>query len=88
MHKAPLLLEEISYDDLEVCKVLKYYDDDEDNLVDYEGKCYALLWDDGYYIMTECADLSEADKAVMKIAGNKPIKEVESEDDIYNMYGF
>lgn len=88
VHKAPLLLEEISYDDLEVCKVLKYYDDDEDNLVDYEGKCYALLWDDGYYIMTECADLSETDKAVMKIAGNKPIKEVESEDDIYNMYGF
>lgn len=88
VHKAPLLLEKVSYDDLEIYRVLKYYDDDEDDLVDYEGKCYALLWNDGYYIMTECADLSETDKAVMNIAGDKPIKEVESEDDIYNMYGF
>lgn len=86
VHKAPLLLQEISYDDLEVYKVMKYYDDDEDDLVDYDGNCYALLWDDGYFIMSECEELSETDKAVMHITGDKPIKEVESEDDIYNMY--
>lgn len=75
-----------SYENIEIYKINQQYDDGD--YVDFDGVCYAIAWDDDYYVLDECQQLGETDKAIMSISDkyNKQIITIDNQDVLFDMY--
>lgn len=87
-HSVPFSVVEKSYEDIEIYQCKQYYDEDEDAYFDYEDICYVIAWDDDYYVMTACPELSETDKYIKDLATehNKEINQIENEEVLAEVY--
>ncbi|MCH5316087.1 MAG: hypothetical protein J1E81_09240 [Eubacterium sp.] len=74
------------YDDVEFARVI--HQGSADDYEEFEGVCYAILWEDNYYLLDECDELNETDKMIKDIAYRyqKEIKEIDNIDVLHEMY--
>lgn len=86
-HQTPFVVETVSYDDIEIYKIKQLYDDD-NGYVDCDGICYAVGWDDNYYILSQCDELGKTDKKIREIASQhgKQIIDIDNDNVLYDMY--
>lgn len=87
-HQLPFSVVEKSYDEIEIYQCRQYYDDDEEAYFDYQNICYAVAWDDDYFLLTECEESSETYKTINNIAQKygKDIIQIENDEVLAEMY--
>lgn len=67
-HQFPFVIEKADYDEVKIYSLEQLYDSDKEKFVDVDGVCYAIGWDDNYYILAKCDEGSKIDEKIKETA--------------------
>lgn len=67
-HQFPFVVEKAGYDEVKIYSLEQLHDSDKDEFIDIDGVCYAIGWDDNYYIFAKCDEGSKVDKKIKETA--------------------